>query len=173
MQRTCYKLKGYLLLQCLIVIILIIILISNNNYYYNYINSLQEKKQLTGLNKFQQLFLVAQYKSILLGKKVYLCPTLDTKKCVNNWNKGIMIFTLEDPNDLESQIQVLHHDNHSMFIDRLLRINFFGSNQLIQKLTFLPNGMLNNNGNFCIYNKFNKSHCLYFNQAGKTYIIKK
>ncbi|MGI9214696.1 MAG: GspH/FimT family protein, partial [Gammaproteobacteria bacterium] len=130
-------------------------------------------QQLIGLKKLQQLFELAQSESINLGTKVYLCPTIDQKTCINRWNAGIMLFINSKQEIDNLNIKVLHYQNYSMFTDPLLRMKFFGGNQLTQKLTFLPNGMLINNGNFCIYNKlhkFHKSHCLYFNQAGKVYI---
>lgn len=167
-----FRLKSYLLLQLLIVISLIIILIfvSNNYIDSNLIYKLKEQREIVGLKQLQQLFRSAQSQSINLGKQVYLCPTLNGRKCINRWNAGVMIFTIEELDNFN--IQVLDHNNYSMFSDPLLRMHFFGGNQSIQKLTFLPNGMLVNNGNFCIYSKLqsHKSHCLYFNQAGKVYI---
>ena len=167
--------KGYLLLNLLIVISIITVLIFINTKYIdnNFSYKLQEKQQLIGLKKLQKLFFLAQSESINLGIKVYLCPTSDQKTCINRWDAGIMLFTTSEKEIANLNIKVLHYQNNSMFTDPLLRMKFFGGNQLIQKLTFLPNGMLLNNGNFCIYNKlhkFHKSHCLYFNQAGKVYI---
>jgi Tfp pilus assembly protein FimT len=167
--------KGYLLLNLLIFISIITVLIFINNKYIenNLTYTIQEKQQLIGLKKLQKLFFLAQSESINLGTKVYLCPTSDQKTCINRWNAGIMLFINSEQSIDNLNTKVLHYQNNSMFIDPLLRMKFFGGNQLTQKLTFLPNGMLINNGNFCIYNKlhkFNKSHCLYFNQAGKVYI---
>lgn len=169
------KTKGYLLLNLLIVISIITVLIFINNNYIdnNFSYKLQEKQQLIGLKKLQQLFELAQSESIHLGINVYLCPTIDQKTCINRWNAGIMLFINSEQAIDNLNIKVLHYQNSSIFTDPLLRMKFFGGNQLNQKLTFLPNGMLINNGNFCIYNKlhkFHKSYCLYFNQAGKVYI---
>jgi type IV fimbrial biogenesis protein FimT len=127
--------------------------------FYNYFNNTVNHKNLLKLKKLQQALYLTRSEAIKERTKVHLCPSLNLQTCSQDWTNDLIIF-IENQNN-NTNLKVLHHLQLN-FTDPTLK--FFG-NQKTQIITFLPNGLTNNNGNFCISN-----YCLYINKAGKIYI---
>ncbi len=149
-----------LLLYCMLVISISTI------GFYNYINKTNDYKNFLKLKKLQQTIYLARSEAINNYAKVKLCPSHNMHTCSQDWTKYLIIFI--DKSEQGSNNQQILHQIQLQFSDPLLRFNFFG-NQQNQIITFLPNGLTNNNGHFCINDS--KQHCLYLNKAGKIYIL--
>lgn len=151
--------KAISLIELLIYCTLIIIFSLSN---YNNFTYFKQQQKITKLKKLQHALHLAHYEAINKRTKVQLCPSYDLLHCSQNWSNDVIIFIEENNN----HINILHH-LQLKFAESSLR---FFDNQNTQIITFLPNGLTNNNGNFCINDP--EQHCLYINKAGKTYITK-
>ena len=149
--------KSLITLMIYFVIVIIISTFSFSNYFTN---NTKNHKNFLNLKKLQQALLLARSEAIKQRTKVQLCPSFNLHVCSQDWTNDLIIFIEDQHNHSESKI--LHH-LQLKFTDHSLK---FSGNQKTQIITFLPNGLTNNNGNFCIKNY----HCLYINRAGKVYI---
>lgn len=141
------NLRSILFIELLVYIVLIIVsLISAASYYCK---SPQKHKNLLALKKLGDALKLARSLAITTNSDVGICSSSDFLNCNDNWGNDLIIF-----NDLV----VLHHITLQFSTGTL---KFFGK-QNIKKINFLPSGLTNNNGHFCI-----DSHCLYINKAGR------
>ena len=142
-----------LMIYCMLVIII------STYGSYNYVNNKAKHTDLLKLKKLQHALYLTRSEAITQHSKVQLCPSLNMHTCSQDWTNDLIIFT-EDQNN-NNNLKILHHLQLKLTD---LSLKFFG-NPRTQTITFLPNGLTNNNGNFCINN-----YCLYINKAGKIYI---
>lgn len=141
---------GILLIELLVYTVVIIIsLILVANYYFN---TPQQHKNLLALQKLGDALHLARSAAIKNNSNVSICPSYDLRTCNEQWTNDLIIF-----NDLV----ILHHIKLQFSAGTL---NFFGKKNT-NKIIFLPSGLTNNNGHFCIEN-----NCLYINKAGKIYL---
>lgn len=142
-----------LLMELLVYIVLIIVsVILAANYYFN---NPQKHKDFLALQKLGDALNLARSIAIKTNNKISICPSCDLHTCNDKWTNDLIIF-----NDLV----VLHHIRLQFSVGTL---KFFGK-QKTNMINFLPSGLTNNNGNFCIEN-----NCLYINKAGKIYFYDK